>query len=372
MASFPPLSPSAIFAWTPSGTGVVYDLLSETLFMINATAAAVCDACVDEAPYARTISSWANQTGVTSASIDADVDAALADFAARGWIGGSETRRTYLPDAPVTRLQSGETETTRAAGVHRIRFRSSDPSLVDDVVTVLGLPVADDRPTADFHLTPRDDGGVSLQTDSEWPFPDRRELRERIIAIVNDFVARTTTDVVLHAAAAQAPDGKVVVLPSPPGSGKSTLVAGLAQRGWTYLGDESATIRSRDLSVVPYPKPLDLDSTSLSALRLDPTGHPTTKARDLGESVRVGTLPTPPPSAIVLCTYVGDTGQPALDTLACDEALVELVRNTLNLRYVGAPGLQTLVALANEIPVHRISYRSNAEAVHWLNELGIG
>lgn len=370
MVQFPPISRGVVFARTKGG-GVVYDLIGEDLHFLNSSAAAVCAACAEEAPREAALATWAAHAGLPVDRIAADVDAALGDFSARGWIGGTAVPSTFPPDAPVSPLNPGEAHATQAAGLHNIRFRSDDPTLIEAVVDVLGLPPDTGPPTADFHIEATPGGGATLRTDSEWPFPNRQELKDRIIAIVNDFVARTTTGVVLHAAVAESPSGQLVVFASPAGSGKSTLVASLAQRGWVYLTDEAATVRNADLAVLPYPKPLELDSTSRTVLGLAPVAESVTRADDLGPSILIGTRPGPPPSAIVLCTYTGENGENAVESLETDDALVALVRNTLNLRYVGSRGLETLVALAETVPVVRISYRSSDEAFEQLEAFGL-
>lgn len=368
MDRLPNLSPGIIVAHNRRGA-VLYDLIAEELCFLNFTAAALCSACAEGMSLTHATDLWADQTSTVARTIRSDVLAALEEFAARGWVGRAGMPVMHRPDAPVTALSAGEASTTRGAGAHNIRFRSQDRSLLAEIVDILALPAIDGAPSADFRLIRHQGGAVDLYTDSKWAFPNSEEPRERIVAIVNDFVARTTTDVVLHAAAARSPSGQVVVLPAPAGSGKSTLVAGLAQRGWCYFTDESVTVCTSDLSVLPYPKALDLDPSSRSALNLHPANGAMTPAVELGRSVCVATRPGPPPSAIVLCSFVGEAGRPAVTTLDPDVALTDLVRNTLNLRYVGSPGLDTLVRLAEGVPVHRVSYRSSAEAFDQLRDL---
>jgi hypothetical protein len=69
----------------------------------------------------------------------------------------------------------------------------------------------------------------------------------------------------VHAAAA-AIDGRAVLLPARMESGKTTLVAGLVQRGFGYLTDEAAVIDPVTLRVSPFPKPLTIDEGSWSVL----------------------------------------------------------------------------------------------------------
>ena len=77
----------------------------------------------------------------------------------------------------------------------------------------------------------------------------------------------TRESILLHAGAVEF-DGRVVVVTGESGRGKSTLTAALVLAGGAYLTDELVIIDPQDLSVRPYPKPLDLGPTSLELLGL--------------------------------------------------------------------------------------------------------
>jgi len=368
--SFPGLSPGILHATTPDG-GVVYDLVTERLSFLNATGAAVCESCARRTDQSAWIHDWAAATGMPDDRIRHDLDMALDAFHDAGFLGRTDPLpKIYPPDAPVTALREGERTTTQAAGVHRIRFRSRDAALVAAVDDLLGLGI-DEPPTAEFHLVADEHGAIRLVTDTEWRFGGVDELIGSLVTVVNDFVARTTTDVVLHAAALRTPGGSTVVFPAAPGSGKSTLAGHLLQQGWAYLGDESATIRAGDLAVVPCAKPLDLDEVSCAALGLPARIAGDVPVTAVARSASIVRDPAPAPMAVVSPRYVGPNGEPASATLDFTDALVDCVGHTLNLRYVGSAGLASLVGLATRVPVHVITYRSGDEAVARLAALGI-
>ncbi len=60
---------------------------------------------------------------------------------------------------------------------------------------------------------------------------------------------------ILHAAVAER-DGRAVIFPARPGSGKSTLCAGLVHQGWRLLSDEHALIRPEDGTIARCLAPL--------------------------------------------------------------------------------------------------------------------
>ena len=70
----------------------------------------------------------------------------------------------------------------------------------------------------------------------------------------------------IHAAVAEK-DGRAMIMPAPPGSGKSTLCAGLISRGWRLLSDEMALVRLDDGAIVPHPRPVSLKNASIDIIK---------------------------------------------------------------------------------------------------------
>lgn len=71
--------------------------------------------------------------------------------------------------------------------------------------------------------------------------------------------------VVVHAAAV-ARRGRALLLPAVMEAGKTTLAAGLIDRGWSYLSDEAAAVAPDGTTVRAYPKPLSIDPGSQQVL----------------------------------------------------------------------------------------------------------
>lgn len=366
---FPALSPGILFAATPVG-GVVYDVVDESLVFLNPSGAALCDACRIGSNLATTIDEWATAGAVPVSRVRSDVAQALDQFRTSGFIDRDvPLPTTYPPVAPVGSVRDGESSTVQAAGVHRIRFRSVDAALVRAVADLLGLE-GHGSPTAEFRIVPDVDGSIRLFTDTEWRFGDRDDLLARVVMVVNDFVARTTTDGVVHAAALRSPKGATVVFPAASGSGKSTLAARLLLHGWAYAADESVTARSTDGWVVPCAKPIELDGASCTALGIDPTKAGAVPVTTIAADPVVVRDPIECPQWIVAPRYVGPAGASVVRRLEFSEALVMLVGSCLNLRYVGSDGLETLVGWATTAEAYEIAYRDGDEAVDQLARLG--
>ncbi len=70
---------------------------------------------------------------------------------------------------------------------------------------------------------------------------------------------------IIHAAVIEK-QGKALVLPGTPGSGKSTLCAALINSGWRLLSDELTLIDCRTGNIVPVPRPVSLKNESIALI----------------------------------------------------------------------------------------------------------
>ncbi len=71
---------------------------------------------------------------------------------------------------------------------------------------------------------------------------------------------------IIHAAVVER-NGLALILPGPPGSGKSTLCAGLVFRGWRLLTDELALVRPADGKLAAIARPISLKNQSIDIMR---------------------------------------------------------------------------------------------------------
>ena len=71
---------------------------------------------------------------------------------------------------------------------------------------------------------------------------------------------------ILHSAVVEK-NGFAAILPAPPGSGKSTLCAGLVSRGWRLLSDELGLISLEHLDLVPLARPVNLKNESIEIIK---------------------------------------------------------------------------------------------------------
>ncbi|MBK9028860.1 Hpr(Ser) kinase/phosphatase [Candidatus Propionivibrio aalborgensis] len=71
---------------------------------------------------------------------------------------------------------------------------------------------------------------------------------------------------IIHAAVVER-DGRAAVLPAPPGSGKSTLCAGLVNRGWRLLSDELALFDMDSNLIYGMCRPVNLKNVSIDVIK---------------------------------------------------------------------------------------------------------
>jgi HprK-related kinase A len=185
----------------------------------------------------------------------------------------------------------------------------------------------------------------------------------------------------IHAAVVER-GGRALILPAPPGSGKSTLCAGLTFSGWRLLSDELALIDPHTNQLRGLARPISLKNASIDVLRhfapqarLGPVVHETTKGS-------VAHVQAPPASVVdvdrpaslawvVLPRYVANA--PAtLEPMSRAEGFMQLVDNSFNYHLYGARGFDLLAALVNGCRCFRFTYGRLEDAAPMFAALAAG
>lgn len=172
--------------------------------------------------------------------------------------------------------------------------------------------------------------------------------------------------------------GGALLLPAPPGSGKSTLCASLVHAGWRLLSDELALLDPGSGMVVPVPRPVSLKNASIGIMRgfapnavFSRTVHDTTKGDVAHMQAPAASLAraneTAAPRWLVFPRYDG-AAQTALAPLGKGRALVQLAENAFNFQVHGRAGFETLARLIEASDCYQLVFR-NLEEAH--RELGI-
>lgn len=173
-------------------------------------------------------------------------------------------------------------------------------------------------------------------------------------------VDRSGEYLLLHAAAAEYAS-VAVVMPAPTESGKTTLVAGLVQRGLRYLTDEAVAIDPRTLVVHPFPKALSIDSGSWTVLSdLEPNVDPELLAHlapqwqvDPG-SIRPEAVAPPCRPGWVIVPHYEAGARTELQPLRPARAVATLCENSFNLRRHATEGLRALASVVRQSTCNRL------------------
>ena len=176
----------------------------------------------------------------------------------------------------------------------------------------------------------------------------------------------------LHSAVIER-DGLAVILPAPPGSGKSTLCAALISRGWRLLSDELALISLADHRITPLGRPISLKNQSIDVIQafvpgvvLNPLTHDTAKGTVTHMQVPPGQLlrihETAAPRWVIFPKYV-----PGAEAELCPRgkagSLLELARNAFNYLVLGLTGFEVLTAVVSASDCYDFRYSQLEQAV---------
>jgi HprK-related kinase A len=184
--------------------------------------------------------------------------------------------------------------------------------------------------------------------------------------------------IIIHAAVVERL-GRAIVLPAPPGSGKSTLCAGLVQRGWRLLSDELTLIDPTTGELVPLARPVSLKNRSIEVIKafapnavFGPLTRDTVKGtvahmmppaesvHRSGERARLGW--------IVFPRYVaGSATQPS--RLPRGEAMMALIDNAFNYHLHGLEGFDCLCTLVSGADCLRFEYGDLESACAFFNDM---
>ena len=159
---------------------------------------------------------------------------------------------------------------------------------------------------------------------------------------------------------------RALLLPAPPGSGKSTLCAALVARGWRLLSDELALVTLDGRGVVPIPRPISLKNRSIETIARfwpdaaigevvpDTLKGSVAHVRPPADSVRrAGDQPAP--AWVVLPRYTEGASTGIAQLSKC-EAFMRLVDSAFNYSVHGRAGFEALGALVDASDCYAFTY----------------
>lgn len=183
---------------------------------------------------------------------------------------------------------------------------------------------------------------------------------------------------VIHAAAIER-GGRAVIMPAPPGSGKSTLCAALIHHGWRLLSDELALLSPIDGTLTPLTRPVSLKNQSIDIVRgfgpeivIGPLSRDTLKGtvahmRPPAASVHRA-RETALPAWIVFPKYRPGAGA-ILARHVKAQTLMALVENTFNYQALGETAFRALSHLVDRCDCYTFEYDRMERALEMFSDL---
>jgi HprK-related kinase A len=183
---------------------------------------------------------------------------------------------------------------------------------------------------------------------------------------------------ILHAAVLER-GGRALVLPGPPGSGKSTLCAALTAHGWRLLSDELTLLDPDDGTIVPIPRPISLKNQSIQIIRnyvsdavLGRTVHYTTKGsvahlKPQPDHVRRAQEPARP-GWIVFPKYVAGAAMRFARHSRADTVL-ELGNNSFNYHIFGRLGFDMVADMVEASACYDLEYAKLDDAIAAIGQM---
>jgi len=275
-------------------------------------------------------------------------------------------------------------------GPFNFRIRSSIESIAQGLTLLYpDYPLVEDGKFVDFTVTLSESGGlrrwwrpqVRFVYDGESPFavlPLDHAFPLMEWAMNWCISTQAHHHLTLHAAVVER-EGCAVIMPAPPGSGKSTLCAGLVSRGWRLLSDELALISLLDGLISPLGRPISLKNQSLDVIRnfvpgvcLNQVTHDTSKG-----SVSHMKVPTEHlqqielrarPRWVIFPKYI-PMAKAELTPRSKANSMLELGRNSFNYTVHGLTGFEVLSGLITASDCYDFRYSQLEEAVSLFDAL---
>jgi len=184
---------------------------------------------------------------------------------------------------------------------------------------------------------------------------------------------------IVHAAVVER-GGLALIMPAPPGSGKSTLCAGLVARGWRLLTDELALVSlERPGEVVALPRPVSLKNESIAVIRdfapeqvMGPVAHDTAKGTVAHMAAPVDSVLRSRETAISRLLIFPKYMPGAATTITPRQkaaSFMELADQSFNFNVLGELGFHALKQVLDNCDCYDLSYSDLDDVIGELEQL---
>lgn len=183
---------------------------------------------------------------------------------------------------------------------------------------------------------------------------------------------------IIHAAVVEK-NGLAAILPAPPGSGKSTLTAGLVLSGWRLLSDELGLIDRGTGLIHPLPRPISLKNQSIPVIRafspdafINRPSHDTAKGTVAHMRPPIGSVrrqhETACPGWVIFPKWNAGA-HAAFTPRSRAQTFMYLAQNAFNYSHLGAEGFSVGTRLVDQAACYDFEYGRLDEAIPLFDRL---
>jgi HprK-related kinase A len=171
---------------------------------------------------------------------------------------------------------------------------------------------------------------------------------------------------------------KAIMFPAPPGSGKSTLTAYLAMKGWRLLSDEMTIIELNTTTAIPFVRAISLKNNSIDLVK---KWFPDVIMSDVAKDTQKGDVAhVQPPmlsvqqgtkkAEIIGVVFPKFTPNSELDIyqLSQSDTFMQLASNCFNYNVIGEDAFTTLEVIVDKCAAFEIHYNNLNEVEKFLTE----
>lgn len=262
-------------------------------------------------------------------------------------------------------------------------IRSTSSSLLDGICQMYGAYGIDESGFADFHLHLRLSRGwrrwirpqVHFENDGNVPFEPMpaNHAFPMLEWMLNWCVSGNAHGYLIIHAAVVEKNGRAMMLPAPPGSGKSTLCAAMVSRGWRLLSDELTLIGLEDSLVRPLGRPVSLKNASIPIMKAyAPHARFTRSALDTSKGTvahmqvpdaSIARIDEPAALAWVVFPKYQAAAPLTLSPIPRARAFMRVAENAFNYSLTGARGFQALGRAIDGCSSFDFTYSNLDEAI---------
>ncbi len=275
-------------------------------------------------------------------------------------------------------------------GPFHINLTSTLPGVADNLFHLYGAyPIQSSTELIDFYIQLKAPSAIrrwirpqaTFSFDGHLPFkplPQRQSFAMFEWGL-NWCVANNAHQyLVIHSAVVEK-NGKAFIFPGTPGSGKSTLCAGLVSQGWRLLSDEMALVSITTGLITPIPRPISLKNESIEIVKslsnelyVGKPIHDTAKGdvahmRPPQSSVEKNDVQATP-AAVIFPKY-RKGAHTELSTLSKGRTFLKLAENSFNYHILGSMGFNVLTNLVEQCQCFNFTYQNLDEAYSTLGNL---